>query len=500
MNFQPYTISQSQMIETFVPEQLLRARVIDLLPDRTALLQIGTRQIVAQVAAVEPPMKIGQDYLFQIQKQTDPLVAKVVNRKETAGAAQASLLIDDVLHTLNLTDDAATRRIIRSFLDNDDAMTRENIESVRALIGGSTPSARDLEAVHWMLQRHLPLNKSMLNIARALADNSQSLTEQLGAFARDIEHAQPTASIAVLRQSLERLSESRSPSELSLLAVRAGRKQAQSAIESLPGFSQTAVLQAAADQLIDHHFSAAALSAFAELLSPAMAVGELSDRLRAALSRAAGVSAPAGSADFSLLAIMHALGLDHEAVLQRQLSHNIHLETTGTLKEALLAVAADRQLSSSLRGQATHVLQQLTGEQLQLLATDTPAAQFTLQFPVPTQQGMQNLTVYWEGKRNKKGSLDPGYCTLLLCLELNHLHQTMISVRVQDHTVSLRIKNDQFDLRQQLERGRAQLARQLERLGYRLSTVSQTDQLDSALIAHALAPLTPLTSHLDVKA
>ncbi|MFX3618445.1 MAG: hypothetical protein ACE3JK_13070 [Sporolactobacillus sp.] len=421
MNFQPYAVNQSQLIGTFAPEQILRGKVLDILPDRTALLQMGTQQVVAKVGVIDPPLKTGQEYLFQIQQQSNPLLAKVVTRRNAAEGEPSSTMVDDILNAFHLKDEPVTRELIHSFLDHGDPLTRDSINAAGALIKGGGNHSEDIQALHWMMQRELPLSPNIFQIAKLLNQTDRPITDRLN-------H---------LLQSLNRL----------------------------PETSATVSLKAAISNLLS-------------------TMGKPADFAQAP----------------PLFQIMKQLGLDLEGTWKRQWIEQGDLKPTGTLKEALMAVTDNQAIPTHLRAEAEQIVQQLTGQQLQMLNPDTMAAQFTLQIPLPYQKQLQNLTVYWEGKKDRKGTIDPAFCTLLLCLDLSHLSRTLISVRVQKREVSLRVQNSTADLRPYLKAKEKELAKQLEALDYHLNSVLQTDGIDPFLIKKAAEPLTARNNHLDVKA
>ncbi|MFT8709295.1 MAG: hypothetical protein ABF820_07700 [Sporolactobacillus sp.] len=436
MSFQPYAISQSQLLSTFMPEQILRGKVLEILPDRNALLQLGNRQVVAKVGAIEPPLKTGQDYLFQIQQNTNPLVAKVVAREASAESGGSST-VEEALRTLGLGNESALRSWAQTFLDKGLPLTRQTLSQVHALFGNRTPTKEDSDAVRWMIQRQLPLTRSFLHIARMLSSSDQPLTDQLHLLSQLIEQGKQTTTVQALQKNLERLTES----------------------------------------INDTRFT-----------QPVNEISEKNADLRS------------GQQFIPIPDIMKQLGFDFENQLRQQLLDNQPLAASGTVKEALLAVAQDKDAPHTIRQMAQALAGQITGQQLQMLSSDSVAAQFTLQLPLPLQHQLTNVTVYWESKKNKQGKIDPDYCTLLLCLNLEHLKETQISVRVQNRAVSLRVQNDLADLRNYLKAGETVLDQQLNKLNYHLTSIIQVEKLDDQLVRRAMQPLTPLTHRLDVLA
>ncbi|RYL95359.1 hypothetical protein EWI07_02300 [Sporolactobacillus sp. THM7-4] len=432
MNFQPYAVSQSQLIGTFVPEQILRGKVLDILPDRTALLELGTKKFVAKVGAVDPPLEVGRDYLFQVQKNTDPLLAKVVRRETSTRNQSSESMADDVLSSFKLEKDPLTRKMVQVFLDHGDPLTRGAVIGARSLLTGKSNFSRDILAIRWLMNKHLPLTSGFFQNAKALTEK-ESLSSHLSA----------------LRSALEK-SGARTPTEKALAGI---------------------------------------------LSRPADDRRNLSHSEEAAFQhRTAG-----GNNQELIQNILRQVGFGHEQSLRRQVDKGEPLTETGTLKEKLLAVLEDSSTPGLIRDLADEAIQKITGEQIQMAAADPFVAQFSLQLPIPADDGVTDVSVYWEGKRNKRGTINPDFCTILIYLNLSRLKETLVCLRVQNRALTVTIQNKSADLGDWLKRGEPMLRERLSALNYQLVSLAQVKKLDPQLVGKATQPLSFSSYRLDVK-
>jgi hypothetical protein len=141
---------------------------MDILPDRSVLLQLGTKRFVAMVDKVDPPLKLGQDYLFQIQKNTNPIQARVVRNDGGGEEQRAQSMSRDVILTWHLKDDQPTARLVQMLLDHGIPLKRPDLVAARALLSGGGRLADELQAVRWLMNRNLPLEPAFFRAASAL--------------------------------------------------------------------------------------------------------------------------------------------------------------------------------------------------------------------------------------------------------------------------------------------------------------------------------------------
>jgi len=505
VNFQPYAINQSQMIGTYAPEQILRGKVLDLLPDRTALVRLGAKQVVAKVASADPPLKVGQDYLFQIKQGTSPLIAKLIERQQ---ANRSSNMIDDVFNTLQLKEDSLTRQIVQTFLDRGDPLTRESVLQAKALLKMSGNFTGDMQTIRWMMNRQIPLDESLFNIAKGLQD-SESISSKLDAMSKEIQRSGvQTASVDQLKNALSSFSILKDGNRFAQLYHEIGDNKGDKLLTSF-----------LADQTSLH--SNAAQKAVKEFMASPMALNDMTHLMKElkinqpiktfisafrsfALEQIPNLTDQlVGSSDNKnlLFDVLKQLGFDYEFQISEWMTNDSSAERQQpeTLKGHLLAVIQDQDAPYALRKAAQEIVQKITGEQLQMVSADPFVAQFSLQIPIPYKRDFTNVSVYWEGKRDRKGAIDPDSCTIVLWLDLTHLKETLVTIHVQNRSVTLNVQNGEADLRSLLASGEPALRDQLSKAGYQLLSLTQKEKIDPHLMKKVTDPLTQTNYRMDVK-
>ncbi|SDY72865.1 hypothetical protein SAMN05421736_103147 [Evansella caseinilytica] len=147
-----------------------------------------------------------------------------------------------------------------------------------------------------------------------------------------------------------------------------------------------------------------------------------------------------------LPSLIQMLGLQHEFDISNgHGKDNPSLaENVKTLKSLLLQYLQTTASTGGdqLRESAEFILQRLTA--FQLLSSDThgPMQQLIVQLPVSFGETLRDVTLQWEGRRQKNGQFDEDHCRILFYLQLETLKETVIDVQIQKRVVSLTIYND----------------------------------------------------------
>lgn len=509
MNFQPYAVSQSQMIGSYVPEQILRGKVLEILPDRTALVQLGARKIIARVTALQPPLKLGSDYLFQIkQANSNPPTAVVVSRRDESQQEKSpSSMTDDLLNAFQMKDSPANRGLAKIFLDSGEPLSRSLMAAGGALVGSSGAVLKDsLHAVGWMVNRHLPLTRTFFTTAMQLL-NPATLSAQLDTLRKAITEAPtPAPSMTAVNRSISSLGKIDGSPDPVMTAGLIGREQSAQLLRQffqnmVPAFHNDP------DAMAEFVGSPMSLQDAVKLLDksmvrmkPAQFLSQFNQFMIAHTGMQTMLQNEIGAAPLGvLLNTLKAIGFDEEQSLRNQLAVSGTVQATDSLKENLISLSEDPGVSAGIRKLAGDALGKITGQQLQMASSDPQVAQFSFQIPVPIQNRVENLSVYWEGRRNQQGKLDPDSCVILLHLELAHLHETLISVSVQNRGISVNVQNETADLQRLLTETEPQLREQLSALNYHLISIHQTEKINHKLAEKAQQPLTASNYRLDLR-
>ncbi|WKB34875.1 hypothetical protein QS257_13585 [Terrilactibacillus sp. S3-3] len=395
MNFQPYAISQSQVIGTYQPEHILRGKVLEILPDRTAIVQLGAKRLVAKVDAPDPPLKVGKDYLFQIKRNTDPLLARVLRGGTGAKDSSGQTMADDVLSAFKIKSDPLTRQLVQSFLEHGDPLSKQTILAARSLLKNRASFSEDVKAIRWMIARQLPLEPAVFQSAKALQTKA-GLSEKFQTLQNILnEKGTPTAPVAALKDALNRLAandeSARARLPLRLIQSKNGAsalvdflkqttsaKMTKSEEGAIRQFLQSPRSVKDIGRLLNHWHINQKPEAFLEAFS--------------AFLSAKGKDVLAEKSEQRLIFnTLKQLGFGHEQAIRDALSEGVSLERSHTVKEGLLAVIQDEKAPYQLRQAAGEAVRHITGEQLQMASADPQLAQFALQIPVPYRQRLENL-------------------------------------------------------------------------------------------------------------
>ncbi|MTT32293.1 hypothetical protein GMB86_09780 [Terrilactibacillus sp. BCM23-1] len=215
MNIQPYAVNQSQIIGTYQPEQILKGKISEVLPDRRAVINIGQKRMVAKV---DTEIKIGNDYLFQVKQNKDPLILHVIRGSASFNHEKSNQkMVSDVLSTFHLPNDQKMRRMIHFFL-NQHALSKSFLETVYSLLP-KKPTLKDLKTIQFMINRKIPLEAPFFQALKplgsghlgletvkdiiALIDQDSSIAPSMAHFKDIINkmiHLNNTDSVSIIQQ------------------------------------------------------------------------------------------------------------------------------------------------------------------------------------------------------------------------------------------------------------------------------------------------------------
>ncbi|MFD1705865.1 hypothetical protein ACFSCZ_03755 [Siminovitchia sediminis] len=119
---------------------------------------------------------------------------------------------------------------------------------------------------------------------------------------------------------------------------------------------------------------------------------------------------------------------------------------------------------------AEKLLHRINGQQL--LSIDTgPVQQLFFELPVNLNGFRTDISFLWEGKRNKKGKIDPAYCRVIFYLHLPSLKETVVDVKIQNRVTTITIFNDFPAIKALADPLLPEIKKQLSTLDYEISSV-----------------------------
>jgi hypothetical protein len=160
------------------------------------------------------------------------------------------------------------------------------------------------------------------------------------------------------------------------------------------------------------------------------------------------------------------LGLDYENQIVTSKSKDQVLQT---IKGLLLQIGASQESGSEVHARLLHHIQ---GLQLQSVQETQATFHANLQIPAERLGLIQDLELEFEGKKNEDGQIDADYCRILFHLELNNIGETVIDVNIQNRAIALTVFNNKKGLADLSKNMTKALQTNLEKLDYRLSSIS----------------------------
>ncbi|MBL6007161.1 hypothetical protein JNA71_01860 [Bacillus halotolerans] len=148
-----------------------------------------------------------------------------------------------------------------------------------------------------------------------------------------------------------------------------------------------------------------------------------------------------------------------------------------SVKMALHAARASHELAEPVKQEADQLFHKLNGQLL--MQQDHPSySQIVMSFPMFSKSGVQDMTVLFKGQKEADGKLDPSHCRLLFLLQLDTLKETVVDCLIQQQVMTITIETD-FELQPAIDPMVPALKQSLKEMGYSLSGVNAKKRLQS---------------------
>ncbi|MEW5068213.1 hypothetical protein ABVK62_10700 [Bacillus subtilis] len=141
-----------------------------------------------------------------------------------------------------------------------------------------------------------------------------------------------------------------------------------------------------------------------------------------------------------------------------------------SIKMALSALRASHEVAEPVKQEADQLFHKLNGQLF--MQQDHPSySQIVMSFPMFSKSRVQDMTVLFKGKKEADGKLDPSHCRLLFLLQLDTLKETVVDCLVQQKVMTITIETD-FELQAAIDPMVPALKQGLKEMGYSLSGVN----------------------------
>ncbi|MGV3489434.1 MAG: hypothetical protein ACO1OC_12745 [Tuberibacillus sp.] len=499
MNMLP-SIGRSEPLHNRNPRpsdgQIVKGKVIQLLNAEEAVVEINGRTIKA---SIEVPLKPGSSYLFQVFREPEGFHLKMI-KEVPLGESNMNDSAEELVRYFGLPVDGRSKAIVRLFFHYNWPLNSSLLNQARRLL--SLPNHEgDWNALKTMLARKWPLNESLFK-ALAAVENHQtaqsmnillkelkqlnlasSLHDELASL---LEHW-PSMEGQDLNELLNRLKVYSTDTESEAVLLKWLVKTFPEHTESIQkGWPEARIILSKLNTPQD-------FGAFIRLIGlPLQHENDL-------LFYTATFQSFFGS--FSgewLKRILVKTGYFYEADLAKLAKGEAVdvAELKRSLKGLLLALSEkEGSADDVIRQTAQKLLQQISGQQLQSLHEDRSFIQLLFTFPLRFEDGLRDVQLFWEGKRQGDGKVDPEYCKIAFRLELPHIDETVVHILVQKRRMTVSIYNDHPLIEPLIRAHAGELSEALKKMGYDLVSVKR----QTGSIPEAEAIFSPQAGNVDVR-
>ncbi|WP_233504725.1 hypothetical protein [Parageobacillus thermoglucosidasius] len=464
--------------------------------EKLALVRVGNEIVTARLRT---PLQAGKQYLFEVVAENDTIYWKIID-KEGGNHPFPSSDVDEAAQYLirkwKLPNDAHS--FLRFVLQEKLPIAKEDIEKAVQWIGQLEDKQKGWETFRYMFVRRFPLTKDIFTSLLAV-QNDAPLFRQLQTAERQLASLPPeqqTNSLQTLRRYLQNIMNSPKNAYEVLVKLLASLQQPErkaalqllsklglSSLQNNLSSEQLMKLQDAvhngdlqqARQYLQSLFPAFEEQPFLErfqMLYASYADGSLAEEEQRLFSAILTQSDRhvASSVFHALKEALEKLGFQHEANIRLALETKTPAETTMTSLKPLLLQALENIHEPELKETLQTLLHHITGQQL-LSKAEGPLQHLFLQIPVQLGEHRTDVAIYWQGKRQKNGKIDPDYCRIMFYFYLDNLKETVVDVRVQQRIVHVSVINDTPHLPAVATAFQPMLKERLEEHGYTLSVL-----------------------------
>jgi hypothetical protein len=397
---------------SLTPGQVLMGEVTKILPDQSATVRFGSMQVHAKLDAA---LEIGRKSWFQVQPISNPITLKLIPvQPQRQQASEDSL--GSLLRFLGLKNGKQEEQLVRFFLQEKLPLTKPILQKGLELLQQMGKPEHTLPSIQMSLSKGWPLSKEVVGAIRTFLFEpplQQKVTELLPLLPQAQRHALQAFFTQLHDQSND------------------GRINQQTDV-TIP--SSKSSLASSHNEIQ----GANVLRSFFQLLG----IGNEKE-LVANLS-----------------------GLEKAVQPQnQQAQHNMKLHLQQLLNDSTLSTQAKERVEA--------LVSHITGQQLFMSMEGNQGLfhQLLFQFSFPVNQQLDTIYGQIEGRKNKKGQIDPENCRLIFYLQLSSLGETCVDVHIRSKMVSITIFNENQHI-EWLQEAKPELNVALQGLGYSLSSMS----------------------------
>lgn len=497
------------------PGQIFNGKILKLYPGQLASLQLGGLTLTAKLEAA---LTAGNRYWFQVQQGDALPVLKVIE-----GSHQPQNLRgkdhEAIFKQLGIVSSKINELIVQHLAKEELPFTKQHV-----IQGGQTlqhlgmGNEKGLAILKFLVENNLPVTPAAFTAIQTIG-SGQSLAVQIQELFQGLQASQGKE-VQELKEFLQRF--------LSDTTVTVDRHQLIDLLKNV--FSENKALSSealvhlqkigvidrklSAEQLLTHLLEMVKKASASDLkqLWPTMSKEEIITQLATnqtnqlfskivvgarnedlsvtqqllttlfskQLSATTLDRSSEGTLGKKLNLLFQQIGYQYDrSVLQllQQRTGNT-MEKFQQLKGLLLQVQ-QQQLSSVLQEKVSFIVNRITAQQLLSTSQDGLIANFSVIIPVRLFEKETDLTIQWQGKKERDGKLNPDHCRILFYIQLETLKETIVDVQIQNRIVSLHVINDRTKPLQLISIFQPFLKEALEKHNYQLTSIKWTQPKNS---------------------
>ncbi|PKG25186.1 hypothetical protein [Niallia nealsonii] len=169
--------------------------------------------------------------------------------------------------------------------------------------------------------------------------------------------------------------------------------------------------------------------------------------------------------------ILRNLGFSYEAELAGHLTSNTEIKEDVQQLKPLLLDLLKADISPSIKEAAQQLVDKITG--LQLLSQEVgPVTQLVMQLPFSFREHEMEASLQFTGRKTKDGKIDSDFCRILFYLDLQHIKETAIDMKIQNRVMNVTIMNNQPLLFKLVEMFTKELKEKMQEANYTLLSIA----------------------------
>ncbi|MBY6036111.1 hypothetical protein KUV80_05585 [Fictibacillus nanhaiensis] len=455
-----------KMIEGMIslkPNQLLMAKILEIFPDQSATILYNGATIHAKL---EAPLTKGNRYLFEVAENKGTILLKKIDVDTIKSTT------DQILQKLNVVSSDHMKKAVEFAVSEKIPLTKENVKQIGDLMQLTTglPFTIKKEVIHRMLELQLAAHPDSVKAVANSLTKTTGQAEMVELYESLLPSAHKDKQIAKTVNLLQDLfgfqPKNSKLEQRSALSTTVNADGQMSKGEPSTSISNTKlVLQDGKHNSAFKHTTDDLIRT--ETLQTGKSDGSLNE-----------VKRHPASSEF-LQAVqkwLHKSGLLHERNL---LFDPVQIKQTETLKSQLLLLQQSTQLlelPESVLQKVEQALLKITSQQIQNHPNNDGMQQFVLQIPFGQETNPKEITIHWEGRKQKGQSLDPNHCRMLFWLEMKSLKEVAVDVQIQNRIISLKVYSDYPNIEKLSGAFIPSLKKSLNVIHFTLSSISFTQK------------------------